>query len=144
MTISCNIKYKWIFCGKYMRLFSNWKTGLWQFLSENNGKYEFSYLFAHASIDNKTKIIMYILASAVGLMSCVLLINIHGPAFSWAYLCSSTRLGRKDCNCYFIMEKYVWHQCICKTEFCFWKVLTKWSTIAMNLNRIMQTNKQSN
>lgn len=55
------------------------------------------------------------------------------------YLCSSTQLGGKDCNCYFIMEKLVWHQCIRKTEFCFWKVLTKWSAIAMNLNRIMQT-----
>lgn len=41
----------------------------------NNGKY------AQASND-KTKIIMYILASAAGLMACVLLINIHGPAFS--------------------------------------------------------------
>lgn len=34
----------------------------------------------HASID-KTKIVMHVLASAVGLMPCVLLINISCPAF---------------------------------------------------------------
>lgn len=42
------------------------------------------------------------------------------------------------------MEKFVWHRHVCKTGFCFWKVLTKWSAIVMNLNGIMQTNEGSN
>lgn len=42
------------------------------------------------------------------------------------------------------MEKFVWHRHVCKTEFCFWKVLTKWSAIVMNLNGIMQTNEEFN
>lgn len=64
--------YHRIFCAKY----------IWLFPSRNNEKCKFSYSFLHASIDSKTKIIMYVLASAVVLTSCALLINVHGRTFS--------------------------------------------------------------